>query len=203
AREEQGVGTRALLRQRGALHLAAPGIQSPQMIAAALAPPDEPARVGDDPVRARDLGGDREFPEAARLRVETADLFPVALHEPDVAPRVHGQVVGDRRACGNVELRDDDVGFTDRVAVRDGLGHVQPQRLVGAEMLAEIYRNSLRLLAFGRHRLLVRDRFVVRRADLLDPPHVDDDLLPTQPIEAAADEIHRAVAVYAAIDDEL
>src|SRR5207249_9176318 len=90
--------TRALLRQRGALHLAGPGIQAPKMIAAALAPPDEPPVVGDDPVRARHLGGNRELPEPPGLRIETTDLFPVALDEPDVAPRVHGEVVGDRRA---------------------------------------------------------------------------------------------------------
>src|SRR3989442_15619051 len=70
-------------------------------------------------------------------------------------------------------------------------------------MLGEIRRDPLRLLAFGRHGLLVRDRLVVRRADLLDPAHVEDDLLPAQPIEAPADEVHRAAAVLAAIDDEL
>src|SRR6266852_7588140 len=173
------------------------------MIAAALAPPDEPARVGDDPVRARHLGLDGELPEIARFRIEAADLFPIAFHEPDMAPRVHGQVVGDGRSRGNVELRDDDVGFADRVAVRDGFGYVQSGRLVGAEMPGEIRRDPLRLLAFGRHGLLVGDRLVVRRADLLDPSHVEDDLLPAEPIEAPADEVHRAVAVHAAIDDEL
>src|SRR3977135_4409591 len=70
------------------------------MIAAALAPPDKPVPVGDDSVRARNLGLDREFLEPAGLRIETADLFPIALNEPYVAPRIPGQVVWARRARG-------------------------------------------------------------------------------------------------------